>query len=450
MSTKPTIAFVGLGGIFPGATDPESFWENIVAGKHQAREVDESRWILSPEDAFDTATATPDKVYSKRGCFIDEIPKLPAHGLDIAPELDAELDPAFQLLLAVGHQAFYDANIADLDRAKVGIIIGNLALPSDKSSAITREYFGRIVEEKVLGQSNIQDVSATNPVNRYAAGLPAGVLAKALGLGGGNLTLDAACSSSLYALKLAVDELQSGRADAMLAGGLSRPDCLYTQMGFSQLHALSPTGTCSPFDQAGNGLVVGEGCGIFLLKRLDDALADNDTIHAIIKGIGLSNDIGGSLLAPMTDGQLRAMRPAYEDAGLRPQDMDHIECHATGTPIGDATEVKSLKSLWGGDHWQPKQCVLGSVKSNVGHLLTAAGSAALMKTILAMKKGVIPPTANFNSANPEMALDESPFTVLKTSQPWKKRDEQTPRRGAVSAFGFGGINAHVVLEEWDP
>jgi acyl transferase domain-containing protein len=221
-------------------------------------------------------------------------------------------------------------------------------------------------------------------------------------------------------------------------------------MGFSQLHALSPTGTCSPFDENGDGLVVGEGCGIFLLKRLDDAIADGDTIHAIIKGIGLSNDIGGSLLAPMTDGQLRAMRTAYEEAGLRPQDIDHIECHATGTPIGDATEVKSLKELWGDDHWQTKQCVLGSVKSNVGHLLTAAGSAALMKTILAMKKGTLPPTANFNTPNPEMALDESPFTVLKTSRPWKKRDDQTPRRGAVSAFGFGGINAHVILEEWDP
>ncbi|MFP6584296.1 MAG: beta-ketoacyl synthase N-terminal-like domain-containing protein [Candidatus Hydrogenedentota bacterium] len=450
MPDKSPIAIVGIGGIFPGASDLDGFWQNVVQGKDSAREVDDDRWILSKDDAFAEAKATPDKVYSTRGCLIDAIPKLPAHGLEISPELVAELDPAVQLLLAAGHQAFYDARVADVDRSRVGVMIGNLALPSESSSTITREFFGRILEEKVLGQSTLHNPSKTSPMNRYVAGLPAGVLANALGLGGGSFTLDAACSSSLYALKLAIDELQSGRADAMLTGGLSRPDCLYTQMGFSQLHALSPTGTCSPFDQNGNGLVVGEGCGILLLKRLDDAQRDGDTIHAVIRGIGLSNDVGGSLLAPMTDGQLRAMHEAYENAGLRPQDMDHVECHATGTPLGDATEVRSLKALWGGDHWQPEQCVLGSVKSNIGHLLTAAGSAAIIKTILAMKHRTLPPTANFKQPNPEMELSKSPFAVLSESKTWEKRDKQTPRRAAVSAFGFGGINAHVILEEWDP
>ena len=169
----------------------------------------------------------------------------------------------------------------------------------------------------------------------------------ALGLGGPAYTIDAACGSSLYSLKLAIDELRAGRADAMLCGGVSRPDPLYTQMGFSQLRALSARGKAAPLDHRGDGLVVGEGAGMFVLKRLDDALAHGDQIYAIVAGIGLSNDIHGDLLAPSSEGQLRAMRMAYEQAGWSPGDVDLIECHATGTPVGDAVEIESLKSLWG-------------------------------------------------------------------------------------------------------
>ncbi len=152
----------------------------------------------------------------------------------------------------------------------------------------------------------------------------------------------------MYALKLAAEELISGRADVMLTGGLSRPDCLYTQMGFSQLHALSPSGRCAPFDAGADGLVVGEGAGIVVLKRLDDALRDGDRIYATIAGIGLSNDIGGNLMLPDSEGQLRAMRAAYREAGWRPRDVDLIECHGTGKPVGDAVELRSLMALWEG------------------------------------------------------------------------------------------------------
>src|SRR5262249_29700321 len=164
-----------------------------------------------------------------------------------------------------------------LNRSRVGVILGNIALPTDKSSALTRAVLGRTVAEKVLGR-----VSTAEPMphslNRLVAGLPAGLLARALGLGGGNFTLDAACASSLYALKRAADELLAGRADAMLAGGVSRPECLYTQMGFSQLRALSPSGRCSPFDARADGLIVGEGSAIFVLKRLEDAERDGDHV----------------------------------------------------------------------------------------------------------------------------------------------------------------------------
>ena len=448
MSTKPPIAIVGIGGIFPGARDLDQFWEAIAAGRSAVREVPEGRWILDRDDAFDPEIGAVDKVYSERACFVDELPRKSAMGLDLDPDLLSGLDPAFHLLLHAGHQAFRDAATANLDRARVGVIIGNIALPTDQSSRIARDYLGRTLEEKILGQSRVNGAQGPEGLNRYVAGLPAGVLAKALGLGGGSVALDAACASSLYALKLAVDELQAGRADAMLTGGLSRPDSLYTQMGFSQLRALSPSGRCSPFDAAGDGLVVGEGAGIVMLKRLDDALRDEDIIYAVIRGIGLSNDVGGSLLAPMSEGQLRAMRAAYKQAGWSPQEVDLIECHATGTPLGDAVEVESLRNLWGGEHWDAGQCVIGSVKSNIGHLLTAAGSAALIKVLLALKHKTLPPTANFRQAPPTIPLAGSPFEVLTRCKPWAQRDRALPRRAAVSAFGFGGINAHVLLEEW--
>ncbi|GFO65696.1 type I polyketide synthase [Geomonas paludis] len=444
---SPSVAIVGLGGIFPDAPELTTFWENIRNAKSAAREVPAGRWALAADAAFHPEAGKPDHVYSKRGCFIDSLPPLSSlSGLHIDPKLADGLDPACHLLLHAGKRAFDSAVTAKIDRSRVGVIIGNLALPSEKSAELSRALLGRTFEEKLLGHAGSDPIP--NPLNRYVAGLPAGLLAAALGLGGGCSTLDAACASSLYAIKLACDELLSGRADAMLTGGLSRPDPLYTQMGFAQLRALSRRGICSPFDASGDGLVVGEGAGIFVLKRLDDALAQGDRIYGVIKGIGLSNDVGGSLLAPMADGQLRAMRSAYEKAGWAPQDVDLIECHATGTPVGDATEVGSLRELWGDA--TGKGCVIGSVKSNIGHLLTAAGSAALTKVLLAMAEETLPPTANFKQAPESFQLEQSPFRVLQGATPWQRRGDGVPRRAAVSAFGFGGINAHLLVEEWLP
>ncbi len=362
MNKKPSIAIVGIGGVFPDAPGVDEFWSNIAAGESASREVTPERWVVSPDDVYDPEKGKEDAVFSKRGCYIDTIPDVSLENLRLDAEVVKQLDPSVRLLLAAGVQSVEDGNLESVDPNRVGVILGNLALPTDGASALSRDYLGRNLEEKVLAESHHAQGSGTHPLNRYVTGLPAGVLAKAFGFGGGTMTLDAACSSSLYALKLAVDELQAGRADAMLAGGLSRPDCLYTQMGFSQLRALSPTGICSPFDAKGDGLVVGEGAGVLALKRTEDAVRDGDHIYAVIRGIGLSNDVGGSLLAPMSEGQLRAMRAAYEEAGWSPQDVDLIECHATGTTVGDTTEVASLKTLWGGSDWTRGQGVIGSVK----------------------------------------------------------------------------------------
>ena len=442
-----TVAVVGIGGIFPDAPELESFWENIRSGRSATREVPDDRWSVPAGELYSPQVGALDHVYSRRGCFIQELPPLSAlAGLAMDPALLDGMDPLFHLLVHAGKRAFDDGVTEQLDRSRVGVIIGNLALPSESSALLTRQTLGRTFAEKLLGRP--VDYGAANPLNRYVAGLPAGILAQALGLGGGSFTLDAACASSLYAIKLAMDELLSGRSDAMLSGGLSRPDPLYTQMGFSQLRALSKRGICSPFDAAGDGLVVGEGAGLFLLKRTDDALAHGDRIYGVIRGIGLANDVGGSLLAPLSEGQLRAMRAAYEQAGWSPWDVELIECHATGTPVGDAVEVASLKELWGKEFPPERSSILGSVKSNIGHLLTAAGAAALTKVLLAMGRETLPPTAGFHNAQPGMALEQTPFRVLTREEPWLRRGEGIPRRAAVSAFGFGGINAHLLVEEW--
>ncbi len=441
MDKNQGIAIVGIGGVFPGANDLQSYWENILAAKDCSREPPAGRWLLDLDDVYQAGEFQKDKTYSRRACFVDGFtPKL--DGLNLDMDYVAALDPMVQLLLHAANQAWRDGQTGTLDLSRVGSIIGNIALPTDAASAIADETILPIIEKHLLGSSKSRE--RTHPDNRYVAGLPVSILARGLGIGGVAYTLDAACASSLYALKYAVDELVSGRADAMLCGGLSRPDALYTQMGFSALHAVSASGHCSPFDRKGDGLVVGEGCGMLLIKRLEDAIAHGDHIYATVESAGLSNDIEGNLMSPDSEGQLRAMHAAYEKAEWDPSDVDLIECHGTGTPVGDAVEFNSLCTLWG-DRRNEKDCVIGSVKSNIGHLLTAAGAAGLIKVLLAMQEKQLPPTANFSEAGVD--LDDSPFTVLSKARPWETLKDK-PRRAAISAFGFGGINAHVLLQEW--
>lgn len=445
MSFEP-IAIVGAGGLFPEAPDEGAFWRLLESGRCASRSVPQERWPLSKELAFDPARGAPDKVYSLKACLVSGF-RFDPEGLAVDPELLLRLDPVFHFALHAGRAAWRSAKTEGLDRSRVGVVLGNLVLPTDGASALTRELLMPVFEERALGKRLSPSVPDSHPLNRYPSGLPAGLLARALGLGGGSYTLDAACASSLYAIKLACDELQAGRADAMLTGGVSRPESLYTQMGFAQLRALSASGRPSPFDAAADGLVTGEGAGVFVLKRLEDARRDGDRIRAVIAGAGLSNDVGGSLLAPNTPGQLRAMREAYRQAGWSPAQVDLVECHATGTPTGDPVEVASLKALWGERGWTAGQCALGSVKSNIGHLLTAAGAAGLMKVLLSLERKQIPPTANLERPAAALGLEGSPFRVPARAEAWAARDARTPRRAALSAFGFGGINAHLLVEE---
>lgn len=433
---RPLIAIVGVAGLFPGCATLDDFWSNLVEGRDLSTEVPPGRWQIPPLTAYHPEVGRHDCVYSTRGYFLENIPFDP-NGLTIGGDLLGELDPSVRLAIHIARTAWAASINSHLDRSRVGIIFGHIALPTDQVSRWAREVLESLFFTGQPGRPSI------HRWNRYVAGLPALLAAQSLGFGLGGIAVDAACASSLYAVKLAVDELQAGRADAMIAGGLSRPDCLYTQMGFAQLRALSQSGRCSPFSAEADGLVVGEGGGAVVLKRLDDALLAGDEIWGVIQGIGLSNDRQGNLLAPASDGQLRAMRAAYAQAKWKPSDVGWIECHATGTPLGDEVEYQSLRALWEG---ASGVCALGAVKATVGHLLTGAGAAGLIKTLLAMRYGVRPPMTNLRRLAEAIAAQPGPFQLPQRPQDWP----DPHRRAAVSAFGFGGINAHLLLQKQDP
>lgn len=444
---KPLIAVVSVSGVFPGAVGASRFWENIQKKVDACIEVPDGNWI-APVDWIGSSSPDADKTYSRRACLVQSVPFDPGQ-FTCDPEILRDLDALHQWVLVAGQDAFQRCRTDGLNKNRMGVILAAIALPTRTSSKISQRLISRFLARQTAQLNDSANLcSRSEALCGRVVSSPAAVLAASLGLGGGSYTLDAACASSLYALKLSCDELQAYRSDLMLTGGVSGADNLYTQIGFSQLKALSASGRCAPFDRTADGLVVGEGAGIVALKRLDDALRDGDTIYGVIYGIGLSNDMRGNLLAPESAGQLRAMRMAYEAAGWLPEDVDYIECHGAGTPMGDATEIESLVALWQDRPWKTGQCAIGSVKSMIGHLLTGAGAAGLIKTLLALHHKTLPPSLNFSRPADTSPLPASPFRVQTEVEPWPQRAASTRRRAAVSAFGFGGINAHVLLEEW--
>ena len=446
------IAIVGMGLRYPGANNAESFWDMVREGKDNTREVPPGRWVLPPELAAGGKEPGEDKVRAIRGGFVEPLGRDLLSG-ELSRDLLQSLDPSVQLAVHTGLEAAGGLT-RRLDPDRTHIILGQLLLPTESTSAIVDAVIGDTIEESVLGDPCMDDrrprgYPTCHPLDRHDASLPATALRAALGLRSSAWTLDAACASALYAVARACEDLREGRCDHALAGGVSRPDALFTQMGFSQLRALSPEGRCRPLDDRGQGLVVGEGAGILVLRRLKDAELNGDPILGVIKGWGLSNDRSGGLLAPSGEGQVRAMQHAYDLADWSPRDVDYIECHATGTPVGDATELTSLAALWENEEWRNGQCALGSVKSSIGHTLTAAGSAGLIKVLLAMKHGEVPPLPDQRNAPGDLDMAKSPFRIPDSAEPWLRQTGR-PRRSAVSAFGFGGINAHVLVEEYAP
>ncbi len=445
------IAVVSMGCAFPGAPDPDVFWTRIVDGEDATAPVPQHRWQV-PVASMVAGTPVADRALSDRACLIGNMP-LDVDGLALPAEMIRPLDPLYHLLIHAARQASRGCRLLPaLAPERISTILAAIALPTDHANRLNDDTVGWAYRQQLTGSKPLpgEPVTDVQALGARVTSLPAALTAACFGWTGGSFTLDAACASSLYAVKLACDELQAHRADAVVTGGVSRPDCLYTQVGFSQLRALSPSGRCAPFSRRADGLVVGEGAGVVVLKRLADAVSHKDTIFGIIRGIGLSNDMRGNLLAPDSEGQLRAMRRAYETAGWSPNAVDHIECHGAGTPVGDATELSSLSALWDGLPHRAGQCAIGSVKSMIGHLLTAAGAAGLIKSLLALHHETLPPSLKSLPPADHPALTTGPFHVQTTADRWPQRDDRLPRRAAVSAFGFGGINAHLLLEQWVP
>jgi len=421
------VAIVGMGGWFPPGVDAHGLWRMVLARESASGPVPASRWGADPESLRDPSGARADSVLSTRACLLAELPEGPG-------------DPGRALAARAGAMALSGLSLPA--PARIGVVLGHIALPTKTSMARERREASAGLEAlgAVVRDAGDPRDDAVNP-----AFAPARALAESVGARGACLTLDAACASTYYALALGMGELARGRADLVLAGGVSCPDPLYTQTGFSRLRALSPSGRCSPFDGRADGLVVGEGAGVFALRRLSDAVARGEKILGVIVAAGLSNDPAGHLLTPSSAGQTDAMRRAHARAGWSPDMIDYVECHAPGTPLGDRVEFASLKEVWSGA--PAGACVLGSVKANVGHMLTAAGAPALAKVLMAVSEGVLPPATGFESAAPGIPLEGSPFRLPKAPEEWRRRGPGVPRRAALSGFGFGGVNAHLLVEE---
>jgi acyl transferase domain-containing protein len=415
------IAVVGQSCTLPDALSPEALWANVLAGKNSVSHVPAERWGVPRAQIMGEVGHSADRTWSDMGGYVSGF-RFDATGTAVSADELRALDPLFQLTVHGVREALRDAKVS-WPSAGTGLVLANLSFPSAAMARYAQSVW-------------LDNTPRPHAKNRFNSGLPAHLAAHALGLGGGAFALDAACASSLYAIKLACDRLHDRTADVMVAGAVNQADDLFIHVGFSALSALSKTGQSRPFHRDADGLVPAEGAGFVVLERLSDALASGHRVLGVIRGVGLSND-GRSrgLLAPSEEGQERAFRLAYEMAGLTPADVSLVECHATGTPIGDATEVKSMSRVFAGRRDVP----IGSLKSNLGHLITAAGVAGLIKVMAAMKHGVRPPTLNVDSPNP--AIEGSPFRLLREAEPWVG-----PKRAGVSAFGFGGNNGHLLVE----
>ena len=454
MKSFAPIAIVGRACLLPGASTPEELWQAVTDGRDLTSTVPPDRWGLSADEVMCAGAAdSTDRTWSDRGGYVTGFADLfDPDGFAVPASDLATLDPVFLWTLHTAREALRDAgrgtSIDRADCSEIGAVFGNLSFPSAGMASFTETTLLRSVEgydQATLGTEELADagLASTDARNRFHSGFPALLLERSLQLGRGATALDAACASSLYAIKLACDQLHDGDADLMLAGAVNCADDLCIHLGFSALTALSRTGQSRPFHAEADGLVPAEGCGFVALRRLDDAVRDGDRIHGIIEGVGLSNDgRGRGFLVPSAAGQARAMKTALDVADLAATDISLLECHATGTAVGDATEIRSSAEVYTACDDLP----IGSLKSNTGHLITAAGVAGLIKVTEAMRHEVRPPTQHVE--DPLEDIIDSPFRLLTEAEPWTiDQTSGAVRRAGVSAFGFGGNNAHLIVSE---
>ena len=446
------IAIIGLSCLLPGAHNAQEFWTNLIAGKDSTSTIKSSNLGVEPSVFFDPKKGRHDKFYYMKGGFVRDF-QFDASGYSLSPDFLKSLDPIFQTSIHVAKQALQDchywANRQILSRC--GVILGNLSFPTRSSNQLFAPFYreaiapfiGKLLQTEDFRLPDCNEFSAVSPYNASLSGLPSAIVAQALALGGIHFSLDAACASSLYAIKLACHQLLSGKADLMLAGAVSYADPLFIRMLFSGVQAYPEDRISRPLDQSSKGVTTAEGVGMLVLKRYRDAVQDGDRIYAIICGNGLSNDGKGKhFLSPNQKGQILAFQRAYDEANLSPRDIDYLECHGTGSLLGDTTELASIDTFFGQHQATP---LIGAVKSNVGHLLTTAGIISTIKVLFSMSEGIIPPTINIDKPleSPNRAIAGA--RLPRSTTQWPNRG--LLKRAAISAFGFGGTNAHLILEQ---
>lgn len=462
---KP-LAIVGIGCLFPKADNVEEYWANIREGVDAITDIPETHW--KPADYFDVDKTAPDMTYGKRGGFINAVDFNPLlYGM--SPNNIEATDTTQLLGMMVARQALLDAGYStgkdagdgrEFDRDRTSVILGvtgtlELVIPLGAR-------LGHPIWRKALADAGLDAETTEDVVQRIADGyvpwqensfpgllgnVAAGRIANRFDLGGTNCVVDAACASSLSAVHLAALELNAGRVDMAITGGMDTFNDIFMYMCFSKTPALSPTGNSRPFAKEGDGTILGEGLGAVILKRLDDAERDGDKIYAVLRGIGSSSDgKGNAIYAPSAEGQTKALWNAYREADVTPRSIELVEAHGTGTAVGDAVEAKALSGVYRQDNDEETWCAVGSVKSMIGHTKAAAGIAGLIKTAMALKHKVLPPSIKVDEPLEIIDPGTAPIYLNSIKRPWLKT-QATPRRAALSAFGFGGSNFHCVLEE---
>ena len=466
MTTKylEPIAVIGIGAVMPGALTKDEFWNNIQAGKYCITEIPSSYWdyklFYSPDHKAE------DKLYSKIGGFIPQEFKFNPLKYRIPPQIAKQMDTVQHLAIETTRMALEDAGYdkKEFDHNRTAVIIGNSmgGMKNEMSNTrLNRPFIYEILKEtptfKSLAPSQAQQMLSEmdegvrqkfTPVTEDSmpgelANVIAGRVANVFDVHGTNFTVDAACATSLAAVDQAVNGLRMGNFDMAIAGGVDQMMSPSAYIKFCKIGALSEKGSC-PFDAKADGFVMAEGAGMVILKRLSDAVKDGDRVYAVIRAVGASSDgKGKGITAPNPKGQKIAVEKTFEQVEYTPGDVGLIEAHGTSTRVGDAVELGALNEIFS-PYAKPGTIGLGSVKSQIGHAKAAAGIASLIKTSLALYNKVLPPSVNFETPNPTVDWNTTPFRVITQAQPWP---DGKIRRANVSAFGFGGTNFHVALEE---
>ncbi len=469
-TAERAVAVIGVGAVLPDAPNATQFWENVASARYSIIDVPGGRW--DPADYFDPDPKAVGKTYSKIGGWVRDF-QFDSLKYRIPPRVAAAMDMAQMWGITAAHEALRDAGHPDrpLDVDRTAVIVGNamggqlhykttfgVMAPPSLSRVLRESKTGNSLDpatraalerELVEGLRGLVPGITEDSMPGELANVVAGRIANVFDLHGPNYICDAACASSLAALDAAIEGLLSRHYDAVVCGGVDRNMGPATFVKFCKVGALSPDGS-RPFAKGANGFVMGEGAAMYVLKRLADAERDGDRVYAVIRSVGGASDgKGKGITAPNPEGQKRAVLRAYERAGFPLSTVTQIEAHGTSTIVGDVAEVAAINELYRGVDLPKRSVALGSIKSQIGHLKAAAGAAGMLKGILALHHKVLAPSAQFVEPNPNIRFEDGPFFVNTEARPWE-RPANVPRRLGVSAFGFGGTNFHVVLEEHVP